>query len=307
MHSFWRHSVAPVAPAPWESSLRRLIEAARTRNPAPSWWNQNVGYFGAVETLMAGTEYQCDGMARLQEEDPPFFSFHFTLAGWGMFELYDEPPQRMTPGMGFFAVIPSRYRCYLPEDSPGWTFGWINIGHRHLLERVSRQIALTGPVVHVEPASALMTSALRLVCGSYRKDFRDRFEVEQTVFELAIAYQRLANELNDPSTERDRLLDATRKWVLANPRRPLNVGALAAEYGMSRSHFTRAFRAHTGLTPARVIAQTRVREAARMLSNGHASLKQVADLCGFANPNHFNRVFRRFQHISPGAYRKSIP
>ena len=103
------------------------------------------------------------------------------------------------------------------------------------------------------------------------------------------------------------MLEAVREWVLANPKRPLNVDALAAEYGMSRSHFSRLFRARTGLTPARVVAETRIREAARMLLAGHAPLKQVADACGFVNPNHFNRVFRRFQHISPEAYRRFIP
>ena len=44
-----------------------------------------------------------------------------------------------------------------------------------------------------------------------------------------------------------------------------------------------------------------------MLLHSRASLKQIADTCGFANVNHFIRVFRRFQHISRGAYRKLIP
>src|SRR4029079_7009081 len=98
-----------------------------------------------------------------------------------------------------------------------------------------------------------------------------------------------------------------RAWVLADPKRDLSVRALAAEYGMSRSHFSHFFRAQTGQTPARLLVETRVQQAARMLLDTDASLKQVADACGFSNPNHFNRVFRRFQHISPGAYRKIIP
>jgi AraC-like DNA-binding protein len=300
-------SGAPVASARWESSLRRLIQAAKTPNPAPSWWNDDLGFFGMVETLMPRTDYWWDGMKRLGKSDPPFFFFQFTLAGWGIFELYDEAPRRVTPGMGFLAVVPSRHRYYLPADSPGWTFGWINVFHPYLIERVSKQIASAGPVVDVEPASAFLANALRLVCGSFRKDFRDRFEVELALFEFVIAYERLAHQLSDPSGERDRLLAAVREWVLSNPSRALNVGALAAEYGMSRSHFSRFFRARTGVTPARFVAQTRVREASRMLLDGHASLKEIAYACGFANPDHFNRVFRRLQHISPGAYRRSIP
>ena len=171
-----------------------------------------------VETLMAGTDYWWDGMKRLGKADPPFCFFQFTLAGWGIFELYDQAPRRMTPGMGFFAVVPSRHRYYLPEDSPGWTFGWINIFLPYLIERVSKQIALTGPVVHVEPASAFMASALRSSWQSFRKDFRDRFEVELALFEFVIGYERLAHEQSDPSGEADRLLEAVRDMGVGQSR-----------------------------------------------------------------------------------------
>ena len=152
-----------------------------------------------------------------------------------------------------------------------------------------------------------MASALRLITGSYKKDFRDRFEVELAVFEFVIAYERFAHQAQHPADDRDRLLAAAEQWVLDNPRGDLGVAALAAEYGMSRSHFSHFFRARTGQSPARVMTQARVQRAAQMLHQGEASLKQVADACGFANANHFNRVFQRFLHMSPGAYRKLAP
>jgi AraC-like DNA-binding protein len=43
------------------------------------------------------------------------------------------------------------------------------------------------------------------------------------------------------------------------------VDALAAERGMSRSHFSHYFRARTGLSPARLMTEVRIREAARTL------------------------------------------
>jgi AraC-like DNA-binding protein len=295
----------PAPPPQWDPPLQQLILATKARNPAPAWWTDALAFYANVECRASGAQYAWDGMRRLAS--PPFFYFQFTLAGWGNFEHEGETPQRMTPGMGFFAVVPSQHRYSLPKDSPGWTFGWVNVYHRYLIERVSKQIAVTGPIVRFEPTSAFLASALRLISGCLRKDFRDPFEVELAIFEFVVAYERLAHQLSDPSSESDRLLEAVRKWVLANPKRALNVESLAAEYGMSRSHFSHFFRARTGQTPARVVAQTRVQEATRMLLHGHVSLKQIAEVCGFANVNHFNRVFRRFQHVSPGAYRKLIP
>jgi len=147
---------------------------------------------------------------------------------------------------------------------------------------------------------------LRLVAAGFRKDIRDVFEVELAVFEFVMAYERLARQLSDPSYESESLLNAVRTIVLANPKQPLNVKALAAKYGMSRTRFSHFFRERTGQTPARVVTQTRIQEATRMMRQGTASLKEIAEVCGFANVNHFNQVFHRFQYITPGAYRKLI-
>ena len=75
----------------------------------------------------------------------------------------------------------------------------------------------------------------------------------------------MAQQLRDPDGERERLLDELRSRVLANPRQPIGVDALAAERGMSRSHFSHDFRARTGLSPARFMTEVRIQEAARML------------------------------------------
>ena len=101
-------------------------------------------------------------------------------------------------------------------------------------------------------------------------------------------------------------MNPIRTEVLANPRRPESVAALAARRGLTRSHFSRMFKARTGLTPARFAAELRAREASRMLVLTNAPLKEIADALGFADVHHFSKVFRRFQHMSPARYRRSF-
>ena len=156
------------------------------------------------------------------------------------------------------------------------------------------------------PASELTACTMRLVRGAFEKDFRDRHEVELALFEFLVAYERRADEIRDPEGDRERLLEWLRERVLASRRHPLDVDQVAAERGMSRSHFSHHFRASTGLSPARYMTEVRVQEAARALLATRAPLKQIATEWGFANPTHFGRVFRRFQHVSPAAYRRSF-
>jgi AraC-like DNA-binding protein len=210
------------------------------------------------------------------------------------------------PGAAFFATVPSRHRYYLPPDSPGWTFCWVEIHHPYVVERAKRQLARSGPILELWPESALVASALRLVRGTFRKDFHDRFEAELALLDFMLAYERVALQAGDPQGERERLLERVRQRVLAPPGRAFKVEALAAEFGMSRSHFSHYFRARTALTPARFVTEVRVREAARLLVETRVPLKQIADSCGFANVNHFSKVFRRFHQRSPGAYRRTV-
>ena len=296
--------VAALAPTVWQPFVRQLLEASQRFELGPPWWGMPTRFFAAVETRLPGSDYCWDGVRRFAKGDSPFFTAQLTLAGWGHFELYDEAPRRMTPGTAFFVTVPSRHRYYLPPDSPGWSFCWVEIHHSYVVARAKPQLARSGPILELTPESALVASALRLVRGTFRKDFHDSFEAELALFEFMLAYERLARQASDPEGERERLLEGVRRRVLAQPKGAFKVEALAAEFGMSRSHFSHFFRARTALTPARFITEVRLREAVRLLVETRAPLKQIADACGFANVNHFNKVFRRFHQRTPGAYRR---
>lgn len=160
--------------------------------------------------------------------------------------------------------------------------------------------------VETPPDGAFTACALRLVRGAIKKDFRDRFEVELALFEFVLAYERWAHQPSDSSGEGQRLVEVVRSRIVASLPKAFAVDALAAEYGMSRSHFSHFFRARTGLTPARFATEVRIHAATRLLLDTRSPVKRIADVCGFANANHFCKVFRRLQHLSPAAYRQAI-
>jgi len=84
----------------------------------------------------------------------------------------------------------------------------------------------------------------------------------------------------------------------------LSLQHLAAEFGLSTSHFSRAFRISTGLPPHRWLMQQRVSKAKQLLSDRRLPLSEVAIAAGFANQSHLTRVFSSIAGISPGAWRR---
>jgi transcriptional regulator GlxA family with amidase domain len=75
--------------------------------------------------------------------------------------------------------------------------------------------------------------------------------------------------------------------------------------GLSGSHFTRLFAAWAGESPAAYVKRARIQRARRLLTEVDLSIKQVAARCGFRNPHHFSRVFRRIDGLTPSAYREA--
>jgi len=74
----------------------------------------------------------------------------------------------------------------------------------------------------------------------------------------------------------------------------------------SRSHFSRAFKASTGMTPSRWHMEHRIREAERLLADHDIALVEVAARCGFSDQSHFTNVFSKLRRISPGAWRRQM-
>jgi transcriptional regulator GlxA family with amidase domain len=92
-------------------------------------------------------------------------------------------------------------------------------------------------------------------------------------------------------------------WMGENLHRPLTVEALAARAALSPRQFARAFRAETGVTPARMLERLRVETARRMLETDQAGVSDVAARCGFQADETMRRAFLRHLGVPPGNYR----
>ena len=84
----------------------------------------------------------------------------------------------------------------------------------------------------------------------------------------------------------------------------LSLQQIAAEFGLSVSHFSRAFRISTGLPPHQWLLRQRVKAAKQLMTVRDLPLAEIAISAGFANQSHFTRVFSAVVGISPGAWRR---
>jgi transcriptional regulator GlxA family with amidase domain len=109
-------------------------------------------------------------------------------------------------------------------------------------------------------------------------------------------------QLSVASAEREPLRELM-AWIIDHPEADLDVPALAARTHLSVRHFSRLFRAETGLTPAAYVERVRVETARRLLESSARSVEQVAEAAGFGGPEALRRAFARRLTVSPREYR----
>ena len=84
----------------------------------------------------------------------------------------------------------------------------------------------------------------------------------------------------------------------------LSLQQIAAEFGLSVSHFSRAFRISTGLPPHQWLLRQRVKAAKQLMTLRDVPLSEIAISVGFANQSHLTKVFSAQVGVSPAAWRR---
>lgn len=87
----------------------------------------------------------------------------------------------------------------------------------------------------------------------------------------------------------------------------IGLSELASEVGLSVAHFCRAFKQSTGTSPYQALIRLRMLHAQQLLSQGDRSIAEVTFECGYSQPAHFARHFRREVGISPSEWRSRQP
>jgi len=135
--------------------------------------------------------------------------------------------------------------------------------------------------------------------------------LEQVVREVT-AHLTAGNEIQSSSAPAERV--ALSPWqerrakelMSSQMDKGLSIARVASECSLSRSHFSRAFKKNTGVSPRDWYLQMRVDKAMGLLSESALTISQISLDCGFADQSHFTRVFTRVVGVTPFSWRRSM-
>lgn len=115
----------------------------------------------------------------------------------------------------------------------------------------------------------------------------------------------------DYSTEKLKISDSdvtvkAKRYIAEHYEEPeLTLKDVADCVGLNENYFTNRFTKETGETFSNYLTTLRMQKAKELLKTTQFKVYEVAEMVGYRNVEHFNRVFKKNNGMTPAQYRKS--
>jgi AraC-like DNA-binding protein len=111
-------------------------------------------------------------------------------------------------------------------------------------------------------------------------------------------------QITPTTRDRRRAVEAA-LWIDAHSHAEVDLERAARQAGLSPFHFLRLFSNVLGVTPHQYLVRSRLRHAARLLSDDDIAVTDIAYDVGFGDLSNFVRTFHRAAGVSPTKFRQA--
>lgn len=122
--------------------------------------------------------------------------------------------------------------------------------------------------------------------------------IENEIHKIYTKYNSKANAIKN-------VFEISREKIVQNPEDEKTLEEYAKEIYVSKFYYIRKIKECSGLTPHKLIIQSRIRKAQQLLCSG-SDIVQTALTVGFYDQSHFNKYFNKIIGIPPTEYLRSL-
>ena len=123
--------------------------------------------------------------------------------------------------------------------------------------------------------------------------------IKASIEALVVAVNKLSEIVDGGKDER--LLEIT-NYIYANYKN-VTLEDLSEKFFLSKPYLSKYIKEKSGMTFGDILKQIRMKKARAMLRSGNATVESIAEMVGYQNVEHFNRVIKKMYHTTPVQYR----
>lgn len=248
------------------------------------------------------------------------------LTGKKVMHFDNANPFYFTPGESL--VIPKNTNISIdfPEaslDSPTQCLGLVieqnkidevvyNFNEITLIERENNNWCLNKNISHLNNNVEINILINRLsntfINNAKTKDALLNLMIQELVIRLLQSKARKLILNNSEELYSDTRIGYAVSYIKENlTNNDLNLEKISKQACMSKSHFLKKFKNTLGITPTDYINTEKIKMAKKMLKNNpNENICNIAYKVGFNNVSYFNRIFKKYQLLTPQQYKLSL-
>ncbi len=255
----------------------------------------------ASQECLESVQYDWDSMNRGNEI---FAVLQHTLEGGGRL-IFENVEYLLEAGDMMMVLVPGNSRYHFDGRYPFWRFFYFVVGGSEVLRLISEAIRSIGPVMRFQEGNARFKRISQIYSELIASSAMDVATLSTRAYELAaLLYQESVTSKGEASLPSD--IQQVLRYIQDHYTRELQVAELASLIKLSRYHFSRYFRKHTGASPGDFIIQTRLQASLPLLFARDKSIKELSYKTGFQDANYFIRSFKKRYGMTPGQYQTTL-
>ena len=216
---------------------------------------------------------------------------HFVFSGSG-----DINGQKVSAGE-MFLCRGGEHSVYAPDPLNPWYYGWIG-GSGLLFEQLLSDMHFSQDItVCTMQNSALVELLIRLGTSSKEQEYRCG------LFWAIAGLQTGDNE--DALEDMPRLHVKDAEQYIESVSGNTTPQEVADHLHLSRAYLRNLFSISHGISLQKYILRYRMQRAAELLAETNLPIGTIGQQVGYQDPLMFSKMFHKYRHMSPTAYRKS--
>ncbi|MFT6164298.1 MAG: AraC-like DNA-binding protein [Zhongshania aliphaticivorans] len=238
---------------------------------------------------------------RMQRQQHDSHLLIYCIAGKGTL-MCDDKHYRINSG-DIILLPPDHPHAYKADGKDPWTIYWLHFDG-NLADDFYQHIQLSSPCVNI----GVQPRVVRIFDGlsELRRSAYQFAEFMQGGHQLQalLSYIALLVRQQRPQSGKALNWERLRATMQEHIHGQLNLDELAAEVKLSKYHFTKKFKAHTGQSPIQYFINMKIQRACYLLDSTSQSVKQVAAAVGYDDAYYFSRLFKKTIGLAPSDYRQ---
>lgn len=127
-------------------------------------------------------------------------------------------------------------------------------------------------------------------------------EISDFLKELELIEKKIREELEN--NEYSYLVRQALHLIQKNFTSKITLEEVAEQLGISAGYFSRIFSGETQETFSNYVIRKRIEYAKELISTTNDKFYEIAEMCGFSSPVHFNNTFKKLCGVTPNQYRR---